>query len=242
MLAALSAQAQAQDQDQADSPSLTGTQVLDAFDTAAFGPADRPDPHLYRWPSDTQVTVRMTGDAPARFRQWAEAQIARLSALTGLRIGITQGIGADVIIAFVPQFDAVLDGHYNDLLDRFVASDSRRDSLLAGYRAAGAVCAGQVNARGTDLAEAIVFIPTDRMAPVAHACIAAQLSRIMGLPFALPGGQPSALASDSPHAHLTELDRAMLRMLYHPRMRAGITRSDARIVARSILPEIRPAD
>ena len=55
MLAALSAQAQAQDQ--ADSPSLTGTQVLDAFDTAAFGPADRPDPHLYRWPSDTQVTV-----------------------------------------------------------------------------------------------------------------------------------------------------------------------------------------
>lgn len=240
MLAALSVQARAQDQ--AEFPSLSGTQILDAFDTAAFGPADRPDPHLYRWPTGAQVTVRMTGDAPARFRQWAEEQIARLSVLTGLRISITQGIGADVIIAFVPRFDEVLDGRYNDLLDRFVASVSRRDSLLSGYRAAGAVCAGQVNARGTHLAEAIVFIPIDRMAPVTHACIASQLSRIMGLPFALPGDQPSTLASDSPHAHLTELDRTMLRMLYHPRMRAGITRSDARIVAVSILPEMRSDD
>ena len=163
VLMALSVQASAQDE--AEFASLSGTRILDAFDTAAFGPADRPDPHLYRWPTDSQVTVRMTGDAPARFRQWTEAQIARLSALTGLRISITQGIGADVIIAFVPRFDEVLDGRYNDLLDRFVASDSRRDSLLSGYRAAGAVCAGQVNARGSHLAEAIVFIPIDRMAP-----------------------------------------------------------------------------
>jgi Protein of unknown function (DUF2927) len=240
LLAALSLQVQAQDT--AGTASLSGTQILDAFDTAAFGPADRPDPHLYRWSNDKPVTVRMTGDAPARFRQWTEAQIERLAALTGLQISTTQGIGADVIIAFVPRFDEVLDGHYNDLLDRFVASDSRRDSLLSGYRAAGAVCAGQVNARGTHLAEAIVFIPIDRMAPVAHACIVSQLSRIMGLPFALPGDQPSTLAIDSPHAHLTELDHTMLRMLYHPRMRAGITRSDARIVALSILPEMRSDD
>jgi len=34
----------------------------------------------------------------------------------------------------------------------------------------------------------------------------------------------------------------MLLMLYHPRMRAGITRDDARTVARSILPEILTAD
>ncbi|MDF1735331.1 MAG: DUF2927 domain-containing protein [Minwuia sp.] len=240
VLAAFPAQIQAQDQEEV--PALSRVQVLDAFDAAAFGPADRPDPHLYRWPTDRPVTVRVTGDAPARYRQWTAVQIERLSVITGLQISITQAIGADVLVAFVPHFDDVLNGQYNDLLDRFVASGSRRDSLLAGYRAAGAVCAGQVNARGTHLAEAIVFVPNDHMAPVAHACIATQLSRIMGLPFALPGDQTSALAIDSPHSHLTELDRAMLRLLYHPRMRAGLTRSDARIVAVSVLPEIHPND
>lgn len=220
----------------------TRMQVLEAFDIAAFGPADRPDPHLYRWPADAALTLRMTGNAPERYRGWVASQADGLTALTGLRIDISSAIGADVVIVFVPHFGDVLDGRYNDLLDRFVASESRRDSLLDGYRAAGAVCAGQVNARGTHLAEAIIFVPTDRMAPVAHACIASQLARIMGLPFALPPEQPSTLATDSPFAHLTELDRTMLQMLYHPRMRAGISRDDARTVALSVLPEISPND
>ena len=240
VLFAMATVAPAQDR-AADAPLPRGL-VLQAFDEAAFGPADRPDPHLYRWPTARPVTVRMTGDAPTRFLLWTEQQIAELAALTGLQITTSNAIGADVIVAFVPDFDAVLQGRYNDLLDRFVASTSRRDNLLAGYRAAGAVCAGQVNARGSDMAEAIVFIPTNLMAPVAHACIASQLSRILGLPFALPDGSPSTLATDSPYAHLTALDRVMLQMLYHPRMRAGVTRQDAHTVALSIVSEINGPD
>ncbi len=221
---------------------LTNAEILTAFDIAAFGPADRTDPHLYRWPAGKAITVRTIGSSPASYRQWVTAHLAALSDLTGLDIQTTDGIGADVIIAFVPSFGEVLEGRYNHLLDRFVATGDRRDELLTGYRAARAVCAGQVNARGSAMAEAIVFVPTDPMPPVVHACIAAQVSRILGLPFALPQGTPSTLAIASPFAHLTELDRIMLLMLYHPRMRAGITRDDARTVARSILPEILTAD
>ncbi|MDF1720939.1 MAG: DUF2927 domain-containing protein [Minwuia sp.] len=237
-----SAQAQTSDTAAEGSASLSNAEILTAFDGAAFGPADRPDPRLYRWPAGQSVTVRMIGSSPAAYRTWVTDHLETLSGLTGLDIRTTEAIGADVIIAFVPSFGDVLDGRYNDLLDRFVAAEDRRQDLLAGYRAVRAVCAGQVNARGSDMAEAIVFVPTDRMPPVAHACIAAQTSRILGLPFALAQGTPSTLATASPFAHLTALDRTMLLMLYHPRMRAGITRADAGTVARSILPEIIAPD
>lgn len=242
MLATVPAEAQTRTSASESGAVLTNAEMLTAFDGAAFGPADRTDPRLYRWPTGQSISVRMIGSSPAPYRGWVTGHLTALADLTGLDIRETDGIGADVIVAFVPNFSDVLDGRYNDLLDRFVATGDRRDGLLKGYRAARAVCAGQVNARGSDMAEAIVFVPTDHMPPVVHACIAAQISRILGLPFALPQGVPSTLASASPFAHLTELDRIMLLMLYHPRMQAGITRVDARTVARSILPEILSAE
>lgn len=211
--------------------------IEDAFDIAAFGPPARAEASLYRW--DGAVRFRLTGETEGRYRGWVEAQLATLSTLSGLDLRPVDTIDADVVIVFVPSFRAVVDGTYNDLLDRYVAGPERRDGLLAGYRQSGAVCAGQVNARGSNLVGGIIFIPLDRMAPVVQACIASQLTRVIGLPFALPQDVPSALATDSPWSHLSDLDRMLVRMLYHPRMTAGLKRADARIVARSILPEIK---
>jgi len=123
---------------------LTNAEILTALDIAACGPADRTDPHLYRWPAGKAITVRTIGSSPASYRQWVTAHLAALSDLTGLDIETTDGIGAGVIIAFVPSFGDVLEGRYNDLLDRFVAPGDRRYDLLGGYRAARAVCAGAV--------------------------------------------------------------------------------------------------
>ncbi|MEC9346521.1 MAG: DUF2927 domain-containing protein [Pseudomonadota bacterium] len=217
--------------------SLSDRDIVTAFDMAAFGPASRTGASLYRW--DGAVRFRVAGESPERYRRWVEAQLAALSDLTGLDMRRVDTIDADVVVVFVPSFRAVTDGAYNNLLDRYVSGAERRESLLAGYRQAGAVCAGQVNARGSALVGGIVFVPLDRMAPVVHACVAAQLTRVIGLPFALASDLPSVLATDSPWSHLSELDRMLVRMLYHPRMSGGLRREDARIVAQSVLPEIK---
>ena len=200
--------------------SLGDREIAAAFDVAAFGPESRTDASLYRW--DGPVRFRVTGESPGPYRDWVETQLAELSTVSGLDLRRVDTIDADVVVVFVPSFRAVTDGAYNDLLDRYVSGADRRQSLLAGYLRSGAVCAGQVNARGASLVGGIVFIPLDRMAPVVHACIASQLARIIGLPFALPAGMPSALATDSPWSHLSELDHMLVRMLYHPRMSAGL--------------------
>lgn len=221
----------------ADAQSEADRDLVHTFETAALGPTSQSHATIYRW--DGAVRVRLVGQAPLAYRDWVRQHLATLGRLTELDIQLIDSIDADIVVAFVPSFRNVLDGNYNGILDRYVADAERRESLLSGYRAANAVCAGQVNARGSRLVEAIVFVPLDRMAPVVHSCIASQLSRVMGLPFAVPENVPSVLATDSPYSHLAPLDRLLLRMLYHPRMQPGLDREDAVIVATSILPELR---
>jgi len=210
--------------------------AAELFDATAFGPAERTGGGIYRW--EEAPTVRLTGPSARRHRQWVTDQVEELADLTGLSLSRIDSIGADILVVFVDSFDDVLAGNYNDLLDRYSAGPERRDSILTGFRQTGAVCAGQVVAQNNRLTAGIVFIPRDQLAPVVRACISAQLTRVMGLPFAAPKSAGSALAEDSPHSHLTPLDRTAIRLLYHPRMRPGLSRTDAATVVRSVIGDV----
>lgn len=207
-----------------------------AFTEAAFGPTDRTGASLFRWQGD--VTVRFTGQAAGRHRSWADDQLTELRLLTGIELRRIDSIGADILVVFTDSFSDVVDGKYNELLDRFVAGEVRREALLEGFRRSGAICAGQVVARGNMLTGGIVFIPRDQLSPVVRACISAQFMRVMGLPFPIGGEARSVLTTNSPFSHLTDVDRVLLKLLYHPRMRAGLGRTDAAIIVRSILPQL----
>ena len=223
-------------------PKSSAAQDVDAedlirlFDAVALGGSGNEQGRVFKWRSD--VSVRFTGVAAVRHVGWAEAQLDELGSLTGLTLSREDSIGADLLVVFVNTFDDVLEGRYNQLIDQFVAGEERRTALLDGFREAGAVCAGQVVATGNRLTSGIVFVPRDQLAPVVRSCISAQFARVMGLPFAASERTDSALAESSPHSHLTTLDRALLRLLYHPRMKAGLSRTDALTIARSVLPEL----
>jgi hypothetical protein len=220
----------------AASQTVTSDQILELFDRAALGGRDRINGQVYRWQG--AATVRFTGAAAVRHLDWTRNQLADLSALTGLDLQVVDTIGADILVVFVDRFDDVLSGRYNALIDEFVAGPERREALLAGFRKAGAVCAGQIVATGSTLSGGIVLIPRDQLSPVVRSCISAQLSRVMGLPFAAPENAISVLASGSPYSHTTVLDKLVLRLLYHPRMKAGLGREDALTIARSVMPEL----
>lgn len=221
---------------QASSEAVTSERLLALFDATALGGSARENGRVFRW--QAPVTVRFTGAGAVRHLAWADDQLAELSALSGLDLQRVDTIGADILVVFVDSFENVLEGKYNQLLDGFVAGPERREALLAGFRAAGAVCAGQVVATGSRLSGGIVLIPRDQLSPVVRSCISAQLSRVMGLPFAATDDVPSVLAAATPHSHLTEHDRLVLRLLYHPRMKAGLNRADALTIARSVMPEL----
>ena len=203
-----------------------------AFGAGQAGPGDA---ILYKW--DTPVRVRMAGQAPSRFRDWAAAQIALLAALSGHPLAVVQDINADVVIQFVSSFQTVLDGAHNTVLRRYVNDADRLAGLLDGFRQVRAVCGGQLNASGASLRKAIIFIPLDQPPSVIHGCLAAQTLRVLGLPFAVAEGIQSVLSGASPYSHLTDLDSRLIKLVYSKNLLAGMSLGNALAAAKSALAQ-----
>ena len=210
-------------------------QVLELFAATAFGSATGDNGRLFKW--DRPIRVRLVGRAPARYRGWAEAHMRDLARLTGHEIEMVTDISADVLIYFVPQFQDVIDGKLNAILRRYVADPAQITGILKGYALSKAICGGQLNAEGSALKEAIVFVPINQPPPVGHNCLVTQATRVMGLPFPAPAGAASVFGADSPHSHLTAIDRRLIGLLYDPRLKPGMKRDAALAVARTIVSE-----
>lgn len=69
-------------------------------------------------------------------------------------------------------------------------------------------------------------------------CIHEELAQGMGLANDSPAARPSIFNDDEEFAYLTRHDELLLRMLYDPRMRPGMTDDEARPIARIIAAEL----
>ncbi len=211
------------------------SQVLELLAATAFGPPTAGGGQLFKWVKP--IRVRMVGRAPARYRRWAEAHVLDLARLTGHEIVLVNDISADVLIYFVPRFQDVIDGKFNAIFRRYVADPAQIEAILKGYALSQAICGGQLNVEGAALKEAIVFLPVNLLPPVGHNCLVTQTTRIMGLPFPAPTGADSVFSVDSPHSHLTAIDRRLIGLLYDQRLKPGMKRDEALAIARTILAE-----
>ncbi len=211
------------------------SQVLELLAATAFGPPTAGGGQLFKWVKP--IRVRMVGRAPARYRRWAEAHVLDLARLTGHEIELVNGISADVLIYFVPRLQDVIDGKFNAIFRRYLANPAQIAGTLKGFALAKAICGGQLNAEGSALKEAIVFVPINQPPPVGHNCLVTQATRVMGLPFPAPAGAASVFGADSPHSHLTAIDRRLIGLLYDPRLKPGMNRDAALAVARTIVSE-----
>ncbi len=211
------------------------SQVHELFAATAFGPGTGNSGQLFKWVKP--IRVRMVGRAPASYRRWAEAHVRDLARLTGHEIELVSEISADVLIYFVPRFQDVIDGKYNAILRRYLADPAQASAILKGYALSRAICGGQLIAEGAELKEAIVFVPINHLPPVGHNCLVTQTTRVMGLPFPAPVGAASVFSIDSPHSHLTAVDRRLISLLYDQRLKPGMKRDEALAIARTILTE-----
>lgn len=211
--------------------------ILNLYDALALGGAEA-DGKVYRW--KRPVRVRVVGSPSGLYRRWASNVVSGLADATGHSLQMSEVLSAEILLLFVPSMSAVLDGQHNTLLDRYFQDHDARDRLFGQFRQDRAVCGGKLNAIGNELVEAVVLVPEDRLPPVVHACLSAQLARAMGLPHKSDADANSVMAERSPHSHLTGDDKMVLSLLYHPRMMAGLSRQEALTIAESIMPDLRP--
>ncbi|MCW5773104.1 MAG: DUF2927 domain-containing protein [Rhodospirillaceae bacterium] len=209
--------------------------VIDAFGKIAFGTeySDDSDPRLQKWTGPVRWRAYEYVELAEDERQFLDRHIARLARLTGLDfVPAATGAEANFVILFVPEW------RYRRTIERQLAPS--RLHLLD--RLAGTSCLGLLrNHRITHVIEdAVAIIPVERARArgLMRSCIAEETTQVLGL-LNDSSEVPGTLFDDNGTARdLTPLDEIMLRLLYQPEMRPGMSRAEALSTARSLLPRL----
>jgi hypothetical protein len=209
--------------------------VLDAFARIAFGNefAAEPDPRLQKWVQPIRWRAYEFVPLGDDERGFLARHIARLARLTGHRFSPAETWPeANFIVLFVAE------ERYAATIERYLAPHRRH--LLP--RLAETACLGLLrHHRATfEIEHAVAIIPVDRARArgLVNSCIAEETTQVLGL---LNDAEvPGTLFNDTGDARdLTPLDEMLVRLLYDPRLKAGMRRDEALAVARAALAKIR---
>jgi hypothetical protein len=219
---------------------LSDDKILRDFDVVAFRNEmyQLPDPRLHKWVGPVRVFVRDDTPVDRPVERILDAQLKRLADITGLDIDtVDDEADANFIIVFTTR-----DRYVEAALEALGRTPATHHEAVA-RRLPATNCVGlyQLDERAGRLLKATVVIPLDhvRAAGRLRRCIVEETTQSMGLPNDDNEVYPSIFNDTSRLDDLTEHDVLLLRLLYDPRMKAGMTREAALEVAREILPELR---
>ncbi len=193
---------------------------------------------LRRWTRPIRVGV-MSGPSlseseAARDRANVAALSNRLSRLTGLDIAVTRSENVNFLVLFMNEsertvFAREVAEEYPEFAPTLIRaiSELQVDIFCTAY-----FFNDQVN-RSTYSA-VIVLIRAEHPPLTRLSCAQEEMAQAMGLPNDSPDARPSLFNDDLEFALLTEHDEILLRMLYDPRLRPGMTAAEVR----PLLPEI----
>lgn len=160
------------------------------------------------------IRVRIRGFNSLLYLQEVEAQLRELRMLTGLPIDLVNWSNAGL----PPNLDI-----------NFTAQPAK-----AGLFDPTAPCRTIFHDSGFVIRRVEIFISPDNPAQRQH-CIAEELTQAMGLANDSPLIANSIFNDDSRQALLAPWDTLMLRVLYDPRIRPGMTRNDAMPIVRDVI-------
>jgi len=177
------------------------------------------------------VFVHRVGD-PQLHERLTRMHIEQLAEITGLSIrpAATQE-AANLLIIFSTEMAL-----QQELISDFgIRSSPQRQSLFRN-----SICLGQFSlAADASIARAVVIIPVDRAS--AHAklvdCIVEEITQVLGLPNDSDQVFPSIFNDKSVNSLLSGLDYLLLKMLYDPRVKAGMNLAQAAPVLKTIADE-----
>jgi len=211
------------------------------FETVAFYREFDPDgvrQVLTRW--EGPLRVALAGEVQDRHVGYARHHLRDLATLTGLEIGLAPIEEANVVVILAPApFERALDT-YREIYRPFFSSERAMERVTAQMRAE-ATCYARVltNDSGDVITGAMALIPTDQGRFVVRACLIEELTQALGLFNDSDDIVPSIFNDSSPNMVLSEHDRLLVRLLYDPRLRPGMTWDEAEPVVRAVIAELR---
>lgn len=196
---------------------------------------------LRRWTKPIVMAVEFGATVPESKRITDRAEIRkytqRLSRITGLPVRLSnRNANFHVLIlhederkAYGPRLQSLVPGITNSALDRIV-NLPRSTFCVALSQSVGR------NEGSYD--RAIAVIRAEHPDLLRAACLHEEIAQALGLANDSPAARPSIFNDDEEFGRLTSHDELLLRILYDPRMKTGMSVEQARPTAEVIAAEL----
>ena len=204
--------------------------IQDSFVTIALGREyGQATSHLNKWADPIHFTITdFTGDDELHQRM-VKQHLEHLSHITGLSItpsSTTQHANLEIIFGAESELETLLKEKLA------VSSDNLRAKLLAN-----GVCYGRISLSREVISHAIVIVPVDRARAQAKlmSCVVEELTQVLGLANDSDNVFPSIFNDRSHDDFLSGLDYTLLKLLYHPSLKPGMTEKQVREQLKKLL-------
>ena len=193
---------------------------------------------LLRWPAD--ITYLPVGLTPADGVH-LDALATRIGGVIGRDVRRTDSLpDADIHILMLNGPERL---HILDVFGRRFET-AHRDFIAAWTRRPELPCIGMISTDPEDdsLAVGIILMKAELSGDFRRACLTEEFAQVFGLINDDPDARPSIFNDDQEFIELTRHDEYLLRVLYDPRLRAGMTEAEAAPLVRRIVRDITGAD
>lgn len=199
---------------------------------------------LGRWVMPVRVAVEFGASVPSERQATERARIAsylaRLAALTGHPVSLADRRANFVIFigsiderrALAPRIDQVLPGLTPDLVQGITQMGHANFCLVYV----------NTDESGVVKQRAMAVIPSELPDLMSLMCLHEELAQGLGLGNDSRTARPSIFNDDNEFATLTPQDELMLKMLYAPELRPGMTEAEARPIVESLASRLMGGD
>ena len=199
---------------------------------------------LTRWRVPVRVSVRFGATVPPDKQATDRARIAsylnRLSQLTGHPIGIDEGDPNFWVYVVSEDEREALEPTLRDL-----NLDIRSDVIETITQMPQTTYCNVFGLSGSDTHAykyAVAVIRAENPDLLRLSCFHEEIAQAMGLPNDSPRARPSIFNDDEEFAFLTDQDEMLLRILYSPELRPGMTAAEARPIVYSLARRMTGGD
>jgi hypothetical protein len=179
---------------------------------------------LFRWEESIHAYIH---GASSEDRRHVDRVLSQISSATGLSVEVVDSEDADLMVFFVTadEWQSVLD-------------DQVKRRHEAGYFQPFEVACMAVPATSIEgQSFMFVFIPKFHPTGLRRKCIAQEIGHLTGLRYDAVGYSDTAFGDWAAADHLTDVDYKLLKILYDPRLRNGMTWEEAQPIVRQIISE-----
>ena len=211
--------------------------LYDEYDRTSSGTFQRQTAsELRRWVAPVRVALRFGASVPADKRASDTARVgsylARLARITGHPVGLSDSNPNFFVYVVSEDERRALGPTMASALPQLTATDISGVTDMAK----STYCIVYAQSDGTSgvYTRAFAVVRSEHPDLLRLSCFHEEIAQGLGLPNDSPLARPSIFNDDEEFALLTRQDEAMLRMLYNPALRPGMTLPEAQPIVSSL--------